>query len=118
MKLMKLRIKKLRATTTLGVYDWEIAKKREVIIHMELAFDGAAAVQSDDMSDAIDYSEIEQQALDYLYHNRFDLIETVACRLAEQVMQDARVRHIIVEVEKPGALRFAESVSAIYEAER
>ena len=111
---MKLRIKRLRATTTLGVYEWEIAKKREVIINIELEFDGRAAAQSDDMKDTIDYSEIEQHILDYLYNNRFDLIEAVASRLADHIMEDARISR----VDKPGALRFAESVSAVYEKSR
>lgn len=112
---MMLRIKRLRATTTLGVYEWEVAKKREIIVNAELEFDGAAAARSDDMKDAIDYSEIEQDILDHLYNHSFNLIETVASALAGRILRDPRISRVRVEVDKPGALRFAESVSVVEE---
>ncbi len=41
----------------------------------------------------------------------FNLIETLAEKIAEVCLEDARVRRADVTVEKPGALRFARTVA-------
>ena len=50
--------------------------------------------------------------------NRFKLLEVLTKNILDLIMLDERVCHARVEVDKPHALRFAESVSFEMEAKR
>jgi D-erythro-7,8-dihydroneopterin triphosphate epimerase len=49
---------------------------------------------------------------------RFKLLEVLTKNILDLVMEDSRVKKARVEVDKPHALRFAESVSVQLERER
>ena len=52
------------------------------------------------------------------YARQFNLIETVAVFLCQLLLGNEKAREVTVEVEKPGIMRFAETVSAIYSLRR
>jgi FolB domain-containing protein len=106
-----IRIKNLHASTIIGVNDWERDAKQDVMVNVQLAFDGASAGRSDDLADTVDYKALTQRLLSECEKSRFRLIERLATHLLEVVMATPKVLAARVEVDKPRALRFADSVS-------
>jgi dihydroneopterin aldolase len=111
-----LKIKDLQATTTLGVYDWEKQAPRQVILNIDLSVAAGMAGTSDDLKDAVDYATLETSVLAHLDRASYQLLETLVTDVAKLLLSlDARIRHVRVEADKPGALRMARSVSVTTE---
>ena len=66
---------------------------------------------TDDPTMAIDYKAICKKIIEVVENNRFNLIEAVAQKVLDVVLANPRVYKAGVEVDKPHALRFADSVS-------
>lgn len=108
---MKVRIKNLRLRTIIGLYDWEREQKQDLVINVEFEFDGRTAGASDSLADAVDYKQLCKRIIAEVEASSFFLLEALAARLLALVLEDRRVLSATVEVDKPGALRFADSVS-------
>ncbi len=115
---MIIRIKNLRLRTVIGIFDWERKTRQEVIVNVMLEFDGSKAALSDRIEDSVDYKALTKQIIAEVEESSFQLIEALANHVLGLVMADVGVRRAEVEVDKPGALRFAESVSVSCSAER
>ena len=108
---MILRIENIRLRTIVGIYEWEKKSKQDVIINVELEFDGASAIKSDNIKDSVNYKTINKQIITLVENTNFDLIEKIAGDVLDIVMKDTKVQKATVKVDKPGALRFTDSVS-------
>ncbi len=108
---MILRIENIRLRTVVGIYEWEKENKQDIIINVELEFDGSAAVKSDDIDDSVNYKTINKAIIGHVENGSFDLIEKIAGDVLEIVMKNEKVQRAKVKVDKPGALRFTDSVS-------
>jgi D-erythro-7,8-dihydroneopterin triphosphate epimerase len=108
---MILRIENIRLRTIVGIYEWEKNNKQDVIINVELEFDGSAAIKSDQISDSVNYKTINKEIIGHVENGNFDLIEKIAGDVLEIIMKDIKVQKATVKVDKPGALRFTDSVS-------
>lgn len=71
----------------------------DVVLHV----DTRAAAASDDLSDTVDYGELSQRVVAVLAGDPFDLIETVAERVARICLGDSRVEAVDVTLHKPQA---------------
>ncbi len=115
---MIIRIKNLRAQTLLGAYADERQARRTVILNLEIDYDHARALASDALADALDYAKIEQAVIDSLAAQKFVLLESLAAHVAKLIMGFAQVREVAVEIDKPGALKHADSVSVAHRMKR
>ena len=108
---MIINIENLRLRTIIGIYDWEKENKQDVIINVSLEFDGSDAGSSDDIEDTVDYKSITKKIINHVEDGKFNLIEKLVTDIGNIVMEDKRVLASTVTVDKPGALRFTDSVS-------
>lgn len=115
---MKIRIKDLRLRCIIGLHDWEREVRQDVVINIEIEFDNATSASSDDISDSINYKKLTKEIIGKVEKSDFKLIERLAGMIVETVMSDERVGKVIVEIDKPHALRFADSVSVELTGER
>jgi len=115
---MKIRIKNLRARTLIGVNEWERERKQEIIINIEITFDGSKAAETDTIEETVNYKRIKKRVLEATESASFFLLEKLAEHILQIVMEDEKIRKAVVEIDKPHALRFADSVSVIHEAQR
>lgn len=115
---MIIRIKNLRLRTLVGIFDWERVNKQDIVINIQMEFDGSKAGQSDKIEDTVDYKKINKAIIQEVENSQFFLLEKLAQRVLEIILQNPRVLHAKVEIDKPGALRFADSVSVECEARR
>lgn len=115
---MTIHIKNLEAKTILGVYDNERRAPRTVIINVSIDYDHNLAAASDRMEDALDYEVIEETIVTSLKEQQFRLLEALAEHIANVVMGFVQIREVTVEVDKPGALKHAQSVSVMHTVKR
>ncbi|MEM7007756.1 MAG: dihydroneopterin aldolase [Thermodesulfobacteriota bacterium] len=108
---MIIKIENLKLRTIVGIYDWEKEKKQDVIINIDMEFDGTKAIETDSIDDTIDYKTITKKIIDMVEGKEFNLIEKIAGDAMKIVMENEKVDKASVRVDKPGALRFTDSVS-------
>ncbi len=108
---MIIKIENLRLRTIIGIYDWEKKNRQDLIINVTVDFDGSKAAKSDNIEDTFDYKAINKKIISFVETNDFNLLERVAAGICDMVFEEPAVRGASVKVEKPGALRFADSVS-------
>ena len=109
----EVRIKDLSLRCVVGVFPEERRKKQDVVIQVRLETDLDLASRSDDLKDTVDYKGVKKRIVAMVEASSFFLIERLAGRVAEICLDDPKVRAVEVEVEKPGALRFARTVSVV-----
>ena len=107
----RIYIRDLRLRCIIGVYPEERRDRQEVLINLVLAGDFSAASRSDDIRDAVDYKSIKKGIIALVENSAFNLIETLAERIAALGLEHPRVQEVTVCVDKPGALRFTRSVA-------
>lgn len=114
-----IRIKNLQIRTFIGFNPEELVHKQDVVINMEVEVDLPEAAMENDEPDGIyDYKKITKQVITLVQEGRFKLLEVLTRRILELVMADPMVRRARVQVDKPHALRYADSVSVELEASR
>jgi D-erythro-7,8-dihydroneopterin triphosphate epimerase len=115
---MLIRIKNLHLRTIIGVNDWERELRQDVIINIEMEFDGSKAAQSDDLADTVDYKRLKRRIIQMVEASSFQLIERLASEILDLIMENKCVMRATVEVDKPHALRYTDSVSVVVEKKR
>jgi len=108
---MKIHIKNLRIKTIIGINDWERAEKQDVIVNVELELDASGTTQSDRIEDTINYKTLTKRIISEVELSEFYLLEKLAHHILNFVLEDKKVIRGTVEVDKPSAVRFADSVS-------
>jgi D-erythro-7,8-dihydroneopterin triphosphate epimerase len=108
---MQIHIKNLHLRTIIGVYDWERSDPQDVIVNVWLQFDAAQPAKTDEIADTLDYKGLKQRIMEEVERSSFHLLERLAARILDVAMEDAKVLEATVEVDKPHALRLADSVS-------
>ena len=115
---MQIHIKNLRLRTLIGIFDWERKQKQDVIINARIDFDGQAAAASDEIQDTVDYKTLTKKIIAMVEESEYFLVEKLANRVLQLIMDDEKVLKAHVEVDKPQALRYSDSVSISCSAER
>jgi len=115
-----IRITNLRLRTFIGFNPDERAKQQDVVINVEIHHTARTSALRDDVSGALDYKVISKAIIEHVENGRFLLLERLTNDLLEICSRDAAVTRALVTVDKPHALRFADSVSLTlaYEKER
>ena len=106
----KVIIKNLLARGIIGVYDWEREKPQEILINIILFGDLQKSGITDDINDSINYKTIAKDAQMLAENCQRLTVEALAHDIASSCLETSGVEKVIVRIEKPGAVRFAESV--------
>lgn len=109
--MARIRVKDLRLRTYIGIKEEEILNKQDVLINLTILYPAQEAVQGNDIGQALNYRTITKEIIRHVEENRFALLERLTQEILDLVMANPQVRYAEVEVDKPHALRFAESVS-------
>ncbi len=86
-----------------GVFEHERLEGQEFVIDLTLAVPLKDAAASDDVADTVHYGELADRVAAIVAGEPVNLIETLAERIADAVLEDQRVRLVTVTVHKPHA---------------
>ena len=106
----KVIIKDLLVRAILGINPDERVKKQDILINIVMYADIRRAAETDDIEDAVNYKSITKRVIEHVEEGSDFLVERLVSDLARLIVTELGVERVMVRVEKPGALRFAESV--------
>ena len=86
-----------------GVFEHERRDGQDFVVDLTVWLDLSAAAASDELADTLDYGALAQRAAAIVGGEPSDLIESVAGRIADDVLTDRRVRAVEVVLHKPQA---------------
>ena len=109
--MARIRVKDLRLRTYIGIKEEEVLNKQDVLINLTILYAAHQAVAENAIERALNYRTITKAIIAHVEGNRFALLERLTQEVLDLVMSHPEVRYAEVEVDKPHALRFAESVS-------
>lgn len=109
--LATIRIKNLRLRTYIGIKEEEIQNRQDVVINTVIRYRAARALQFNHIDQALNYRTITKHLIAHVEDNRFLLLEHMTREVLDIIMSYEQVLTAQVEIDKPYALRFADSVS-------
>jgi dihydroneopterin aldolase len=108
-------IRDLRIDAVIGIYDWERSIRQTLRLDLEMATDIARAAASDRIDDTLNYKAVAKRVIAFVEQSEFQLVETLAERVAELVQGEFAVPWLRLTLNKGGALRGAQGVGIIIE---
>ncbi len=109
---LSINISNMRLRTYIGINDWEQANRQDVIININIECSSRSllACSSDDIKDTLNYKDISKKVIKCVESSRFYLVEKMAAAILAIALEAPLAIAAKVKVEKPGALRFSDSV--------
>lgn len=101
--LDQIAITGIRAFGHHGVYPDERRDGQEFVVDVELHLSTRRAAETDDVADTVHYGELAEEVVGIVAGEPVDLIETLATRIAEAVLERDLVQLAKVTVHKPQA---------------
>lgn len=111
-------IRELEVRTIIGIYDWEREQKQVVSINLEMSSDIAKVAESDSIEHALDYKAVAKRLIDFVERSEFFLVETLAEKITEIVLNEFDVQWVKLQLGKPGAVTGSKDVGVIIERGR
>lgn len=108
-------IKELTTFASIGAYEWEHTIKQKLVFNLEMAWDFTKAAETDEVAYCLNYAEISEKMLAFVESSHFNLVETLAYRLADMLQQEYSISWLKLELHKPRAVAQAQSVGVIIE---
>lgn len=106
-----IRVKNLRLRTFIGFNREEKAKKQDVVINIEISYHIDSEVLDDQVEEALNYKTVTKRVIRYVEEGRFLLLERLVADVLGICSDHPDVVCSRVTIDKPNALRFADSVS-------
>lgn len=101
-----------------GIWDWERRVKQKIVLDLEMAADIRRAAASDSIDDTLDYKRVAKRLLGFVGESQYQLVETLAERIAELIVTEFDVTWVRVRLNKQGAIRGARDVGILIERRR
>lgn len=108
-------IRDLRINAVIGIYDWERAIRQTISLDLEMATDIRKAASSDHIDDTLNYKAVAKRVIAYVESSSFQLVETLAERVAELIREEFSVPWVRLTLNKGGAVRGAKGVGVLIE---
>ena len=108
-------IRELEVRTIIGIFDWEREQRQVVSLDLEMGSDIATAAATDTIENALDYKAVAKRLIDFIEKSEFFLVETIAERVADIVVNEFNVPWVKLRLGKPGAVTGSKDVGVIIE---
>jgi len=108
-------ISDLRIETIIGIYDWEREIRQIVSIDLKMATDNRKAAATEHIEDALNYKAVAKRLIQFVEESEFQLVETLAERIAEIILEEFEVDWLRLKLGKPGAVTGSKEVGVVIE---
>ena len=114
-RLATIKITNLRLRTLIGFNPEEQIKKQDVVLNIEIDYALPDAALEDRVEHALNYKTITKQVIRHVEDGQFLLLEKLVADVVDICSSRDGVERARVTIDKPHALRFADSVSLTLE---
>lgn len=111
----KIFLTELKVDTIIGIWEWERRIRQTVVIDLEMSADIAKAAATDEVADTLNYKSVAKRVQDFVADSSFQLVETLAEKIAAIIRDEFDVQWVKVRVNKPGAIRGSKDVGVLIE---
>ncbi len=111
----KIFLSELKVETVIGIWEWERKIRQTVVIDLEMSADIAKAAATDSVDDTLNYKSVAKRLQQFIENSSFQLVETLAEKIAAIVRDEFGVEWVKVRVNKPGAIRGSRDVGVLIE---
>jgi len=108
-------INDLRIETIIGIYDWERKVRQTISLDLEMGADIRKAAATDAIDDTLNYKAVAKRLIAFVEASEYQLVETLAEKIAAIVLSEFAVPWLKLTVHKPGAVRGSRDVGVIIE---
>ena len=108
-------IEDLRIETIIGIYDWEREVKQIIALDIEMAADNTKPAATENIEDALNYKAVSKRMIAFTEESKFQLVETLAERLVEIILNEFDVPWCRLKLRKMGAVTGSRAVGVIIE---
>jgi len=108
-------LRDLKVQTIIGIFEWERRVKQTISLDLEMGTDIRRAAASDTIEDTLDYKAVAKALIEFIEGSRFQLVETLAERVADIVLTEFNVPWVRLSINKQGAIRGARDVGVVIE---
>ena len=105
----------LRIETVIGIFDWERRIKQTVIFDLDMGADIRKAASTDHIDDTLNYKAVAKRVIQFVEESEFQLVETLAEKVAELILTEFNVPWLRLKLNKTGAIRGAKDVGILIE---
>jgi len=113
-----IQIRDLRVETLIGIHKRERHVAQTVSIDLEIGLPGTAVFKSDKVADTIDYEQVALKIRALAADGHYRLVETLAERIAQLLLEEFGAPWVKVSVAKIGVLANAKFVGVTLERKR
>lgn len=110
-----IKIKNLALRTIIGFNPEEREKKQDILINVTMDIESKLGEKTDQAEDTVNYKAITKQIISEVESTDYNLLEALVRHIVDLIGAHPGVYSTLVEVDKPHALRFSESVSITIE---
>ena len=97
----KIRLNNMIFYAHHGYYQAERELRQKFQVDMELDFDFDNAIGSDDLKDTVNFEAVYQKVYHIFSSYKFTLLETLADRIADEILQNFPINSTLIRVRKP-----------------
>ena len=108
-------IEDLRIDAIIGIYDWEREVRQTIALDIEMAADNIKPASSENIEDALNYKDVAKRLIAFTEESQCQLVETLAERLVEIIMDEFNVPWCRLKLSKLGAVTGSRAVGVIIE---
>ena len=103
----------MRVETVIGIWEWERKIRQTVSIDLEMGADIRRAAETNSIDDTLNYKKVAKRIQQFVSESEFQLVETLAEKVAGIVLGEFDVPWVQVRINKPGAIRGARDVGVM-----
>ena len=108
-------IRELEIETIIGIYDWEREQRQVVSLDLEMGTDISLAANSENIENTLDYKAVAKRLIGFIEGSEFFLVETMAEKISEIILEEFSVPWLKLRLGKPGAVTGSKDVGVIIE---
>ena len=105
----------LKIDCVIGIWAWERQTTQKIVFDIDIGMDVRKAAASDRIEDTVNYKAIAKRVIAFVGESQFALVETLAERVAQLILDEFGVCWVRLRVNKKGAIRGAADVGVLIE---
>ena len=113
-----LFLRDFRLQLIIGIYEWERKIPQPVRLDLEIGLPDHKAGETDDVADTINYGEVAASIVERFSSQPFELVETVAEKIARLVLDEFGAPWVKVSVTKFAIVRGIKELGIVIERNR
>jgi dihydroneopterin aldolase len=114
----RIHLSDLKIETIVGIFDWERTTRQTVSFNFEFPADASRAAKTDRIEDTLNYKSVAKKVIAYVEKSEFQLVETLAERVAELILREFDLPWVKLSIGKLGAIRGSREVGITIERTR